>query len=235
MSDIYDLYGTKFGKELLRRYPSLPRGEEGRTLLMSVADALLELGGEKPGAYKNLSFLGSGAYAYVYWFKGNRSKVLKLTSDEDDAKACQILVKKPDKALLKVYAVRELVPHSLWAIITEKLTPLSSSEDRMWEEAHGAWETLGLSLRHIGLDKMFMGDLEEAMEDAERAGHGEWNRAIERVLPTLEVWMKKLTERGIIWRDLHRGNILMRGRVPIISDLGLSFVPRSGAIPILDV
>jgi len=196
-----------------------------------IIDKLLEWVGSEEEAYDNLVYFAKGAYAWVYWLKHNRKQILKITSDESDAKASMILKNKPDKNLLKVYDVIKIGNIDLWAILVEKLNPLSSSQTKMWEDAQGALDSMGVTFRYEGLTKDKLEEAQDAAEDASSGGYQDWSSAIHRVLPTLEKWEKALAARGILWKDFHPGNVLMRGRVPIIADLGKTDIHGSPNIP----
>ena len=219
---------------LLRQSPGLPKGLPGIEILGPVLNSLLDWLDLRHDQYDAFEVLGSGSYARVFWCKADRTKALKITTDQSDANACAILMRKPDPALLKVHNIIE-IPKSpffkaMYAILVEKLTPLSNAERRLWENAWEALPKLGVNLRHVGLQEDSLDDLKRYMVDAKPA----LVQIAQSVLPTLELWQEKLfQERQILWRDFHEGNILMRGRIPIISDYGLSLVKGVPSIPSL--
>jgi len=81
-----------------------------------------------------LKFIGKGAYAHVFWIKNDRKKVLKITKDYADAEALMPFFWKPDKNFVKVYRVAQLGSSGVYAILAEKLTPLSGREHNQWDE-----------------------------------------------------------------------------------------------------
>lgn len=237
MSDKYDVLTSHFGKFLLQKFSgALPKGPEGQQKLKGVFELLINRLGLQESNYSDFSFLGQGADATAYWCQKDRKKVLKVTISESDAAACMILKKKGNKELLKVYDVIKLpYHHSLYALLVEKLTPLSSAQEKMWDKARDAWESMSVVSRYTGLQEEFLEDLQNAREDAQQGGYPNWAQDIQRVYPILERWAELLTQRGIFWTDIHSGNIMNRGREQIICDFGRSYIKKSPFIPILQV
>ena len=54
--------------------------------------------------------------------------------------------------------------------------------------------------------------------------------ALQEHLPTLKQWAQLLTNRGIYWGDLSPSNIMMRGRTPLISDVGFGNISGAPSI-----
>jgi hypothetical protein len=173
----------------------------------------------------NLTYLGRGHFAEVYWLEDKR-KVLKLTKDKNDANACAILQRKPAKSLLKVYDVFKVTPDNktIYGIISEKLTPLSSSQSE-----HFSLFTGFLDYWFGGNIATFFPTLSQIRE-AENRDPEKWKRwctrykITEKYLDLLKEWAKALESRNIRWGDYKEENILNRGNTPVISDLGYSKV-----------
>jgi len=210
--------------------------EEEMNIVQAYCDAILKWAGEKPGKY-HLPFLGEGEDAEVYWLNSDKKKILKLTMDKSDAHACQILAKKPDKSLLKVYKVVDVCHGgSDWgyAILAEKLTPLSGSMRKYLEKALLGLKMMSSLPRH-GVTKPWIVEVKHALnvfKDDPRAQ--KYVDDVVNVFPILEAWANALTDRGIAWTDFHLGNIMMRRHDPVIVDFGRSRVYR-GSIPKLQV
>jgi len=185
-------------------------------------------GQRKPNA--QLPFLGHGGYASAFLVG---KKVLKVTRDIDDVWASAILQNNPDKDLLKVYKVANIVPRTLWVILSEKLTPLSAPQRKKWKAAIPYLRLF--SIFHAGLNYDAIMSAEDWIERQERAtGVTKETRFVQSLLPRLTIWSDKLSEeRGIACRDVSYTNIMMRGRTPIISDLGQSFLESYPSIPTL--
>ena len=91
---------------------------------------------EHIGAKKEsrLKKVGEGWNGYVYWV--SNKQVIKLTRDIKDAQASEKIRRKPDKNLIKVYDVFEFgQPYysTTYGIISEKLTPLSTTDFKSWD------------------------------------------------------------------------------------------------------
>ena len=176
--------------------------------------------------------LGSGHFADVYWLPDHK-KVLKLTKDVDDANACFILQHKPSPWLLKVYDVFKIMNQGRWTmycIVSEKLTPLSSSQEK------------DFSLFTAFLDYWFGNHFPtlKMIENAEEHKTDSWNRwrktytVSDYYVDLFKNWAKALDERNIRWGDYKVDNIMARRHLPVISDLGYSSVPFEN-IPQLQV
>jgi len=185
--------------------------------------------------------LGEGSNGVVFWMN-NHARVLKLTRDIQDAYASEIVKKKPDKNLIKVYDVFEMgLPYfgEKWCIVNEKLTPLSSSEEKEWQNiilvARGRYSKYGLPTMHE-LSLNWVLEVQEWL-DSERIWDAPYHilEAIRAHMPTLKTWAKLLEDRGIEWGDLSLGNIMKRGHLTVISDLGFGRTSSSPSIPQLEV
>lgn len=182
-------------------------------LVQKYTEAVLKWAGERPDNY-DLQHLGSGWDGSVFWLS-NKKKILKVTQDKPDAEASQILARKPNKELYKVYKVVQ-VGNDGYAIIAEKLSPLSGSEFQKWERVYH--ELHGMHKHPSGQKPMTMSWLAEVEEEVEEE---RWNYpALDEKLGQIAEWVDLLTQRNILIRDFHAGNIMARGRLPIISDLG---------------
>lgn len=210
-------------------------------LVQAYCDAILKWAGEKSGQY-HLPFIGEGADAEVYWLNSDKKKVLKLTMDKDDAHACQLLAKKPDRSLLKVYKVVDICHGgSDWgyAILAEKLTPLDQKTGYIFAQGLNSLKATriensvktGLDSFAIQLMKEYIAEYSSSEDSMERA----YAFHLSRILPAMTKWATALEKRGITWGDLHIGNIMMRKHDPVLVDLGRSRGARSTSIPKLQV
>jgi len=225
-----DLFDTKFGQFLAALVGAQVSSGKWLEPTITLADSLLKWAGEKPGNY-DLPLLGSGADAKVFWLRSDRKKALKITTDNEDARSCNILNKKPNKSLLTIHKVALLPGGFGYAILIEKLNPLSSSEEKKWENLIHGLRTLNLGFIHHGMSEDWLGDVKDEIALCEKDEIYTWEvDAIKEVLPTLETWVPLLTERGILWRDFHVGNIMMRRTTPIICDYGRSSVRGGSSI-----
>ena len=185
-----------------------------------------------PGA--PLPHIGEGTAAQVYWLS-DKSKVLKATRDQDDAKACILVSRHPKKSLVHVYDVFQI--KNYYFIIAEKLTPLNGSQDRIWSnfdeyttntyvrdqgEEHG----LDSLLSHYQLTNEWLKLLKTAFQESPPTDFKPQD-----VLPHLETWAHDLTSLGILWGDLYHENYMLRGHTLVLSDLGYGHVASAPQIP----
>lgn len=82
----------------------------------------------------NASYM-AGAYSYVWWLTSG--KVLKITTNPDEADAAAYFRKLPKAAhIISYYDVREILmngeDHELWAIITDGVKTLNDEEQYWW-------------------------------------------------------------------------------------------------------
>jgi len=159
-----------------------------------------------------LKFLGQGFFGDVFWL-GDKRKVLKLTNDYTDAYASEIVRRKPDKNLVKVYQVFALADSypAVIGIVNEKLSPLASHERAKLDYLRKLWnKAIGQRtfLTRQNLDKFVDSPQIEEVDDADYG-----------LLSTL---VRVFTDRHIKWRDLSGDNIMARGREKVVSDLGFS-------------
>lgn len=189
----------------------------------------------------HVTFLGSGAYGVVYWLSDHK-RVLKITNDEMDAYASAIVLKKPSKNLIKVYDVFQFggpLFNSTWAIVSEKLTPLSFRQEEIWlsvwhlknGDYHDAFMGSGPA-PWKGLTTAWVDEVDKWLQDVDprRPGVSSYKALVE-ALPDLKAWAKELSKRGILWTDLKRDNIMNRNKRSVIVDLGFGKVSRHPSIP----
>jgi len=218
----------KFGETIgfILRKNALPRA--GRERSEAIAEAIFERLGET----KAPSDLGRGSYANVYWLKGNRKRILKITSDSSDAFALKHLQESPKKSLVKVHDVFEIVPKHLWGAVTEKLSPLSSTEYDNWQqlremlEEDEAFYDVERTLGREGVTTRYFYLLEQAKEKAGTV------LPTDKMLESIFKWGKDLSSLGIKFTDLTEDNIMKKGANDILIDLGYSDV-RPTRIPAL--
>jgi len=205
---------------------------------------------ERLGEKKAPKFIGKGAYANVFWLQGNRKKVVKLTSDPMDAYASEIIRRKPDHdSFVIVHDVFEIIPHKLFGIVNEKLTPLTEYEAEEWMSwEHILWEYHDFfqELRFKeskGLTLDFLERLEAAHEK-EKEREEEERRKVEEegeewygseyplpewpsedVMNKLEEWAWELEKRNIGCGDIRADNMMWRRRELVLSDFGNGTVP----------
>jgi hypothetical protein len=206
--------------------------------ILEVASLIQQhVGSKKP--LTNMPLLGKGSYASVFWLP-DRKKVLKLTSDKDDANASAIVQKKPDSSLVKVYNVFQLPPGvfgetKAWGIVNEKLTPLPSSSNKIRAISNLFFDSNMVDDPTMKSVKEFYSALHNPQTKQQEYIPTYMQRfgVTEQDLQDIWVhWAKVLDKRHIIWQDFKESNVMMRGRTYVICDLGFSTVPQQN-IPVL--
>ena len=185
-------------------------------------------------------WLGYGSYAKVFWL-GDRTKVLKVTTDTDDAEASKIVQQKPASCLVHVYDVFKMAPakkKNLYFIVVEKLTPLSAKEENLLYRIQEVYFDTEIPIAPIqSVLEDFMrawkhpADHREEMIGPAMARH---KLTYDNSIKILWAWAETLNARHIVWKDFKSNNILMRGREMVIADLGYSDAPFT-KIPIIPV
>jgi len=222
---------------------------EGASLTHEQLDGILEVIGET--SYPK--YIDSGYHAAVFWLSDHK-KVLKITFDYSDANAMEIVRKKPDpNAFLKVYEVYEVQPKKLYAIVAEKLTPLTDAAwDRYFKDffsyTGGSMDALdynnllyskGLSLEYVNaIEKSIeehnkeMREIYQEMQEVDstnviKDSEDDWltTAPSEEAYKILRRMGKALEQRRIVFHDFNQSNFMMRGRTPVIVDLGFGDSP----------
>jgi len=236
---------TRFDKvfaQLLKR-EHLPE-EKTPAQIHEITTAILDRLGET----QEPAMLGHGQYAVVFWLKGNRKRVLKITTDYNDAWAAQILKDKPSPWLLQVHDVFRPLPEAkvLYCIVAEKLTDAAGMELSQYLHIFDTLRDRNLPFRKMlkkGLNRKLIYALEDYYREKDRKveeegmdleGWGEFGKNFKyeplmdrykNELHTLMEWAKALSHRRIVFYDLHAGNVRFRGRRAILVDLGYGSVP----------
>lgn len=205
-----------------------------KTIIKAILDRLKET---KPPKY-----IDRGSFAFVFWLQKNRKRILKITTDREDAYAMQRLLNSPQRHLIKVYDVFEIIPNKLWGIVSEKLMPLDESEFREWEDFWFALDSdlldgVFTELKMNGLSVSWVEDFIKEVKDppyTELTEEDEdWNLEYymdlpdDDILDALKNWGKELSKLSIRFFDLHPGNIMVRRGDYILVDLGYGEVPHT--------
>jgi hypothetical protein len=175
-----------------------------------------------------IQYLGEGSYAKAYWLKDDRKKVLKFTKDEADAQALFNMFWKPDRDIVRVFKVARIGSATAWAVLAEKLTPLSASEKKHWNNLfyymYNEWHIQPRG--YGGMNREWLSDVQFKLQET-----GKYDEFQEQ-LEMLYVWTLELLKRNIDFWDIHAGNIMKRGRQDILSELGLAESPKR-KIPVI--
>lgn len=168
--------------------------------------------------------LGCGSYACAYEIVGKKSLVAKLTGDPADAGAWMQVIKKSQrkawpKGLVRTHCV-EAMPtmggRQFFFMIQDKVsTPIRDytagaafiNDDEVREAfLEGDTKYLVATAKEFGADPKWVKPLADTIR-----------------------WLK---DNGIDWHDLHSGNVMLKGSVPVIIDLGHGTVPKA-KVPVM--
>lgn len=185
--------------------------------------------------------IGYGDWAEVYWLS-DRKKVLKLTTDDTDAKAMAYFKKHPSKGVVKVYDVFKIPHTKLYGILEEKLVAATGKEVQEWSlitrQLPFFVRGTGFSLTMKWFHK-FQGKLQESTAEDFARDNSEAQEQLSHlltsrpdVIATIKDWCETLDKAGMRWADLHPRNIMFRGRQAVLMDLGRN-VGASGPVPVL--
>lgn len=191
---------------------------------------------------KDWKRLGAGYNGFVYWLS-DRSKILKVSKDYRDLQASEKIRKKPDKNLIKVYDVFEMgLPYfqEKGFIVSEKLTPLSSSDKKKWQNVIDStrgkvpWVNIP-TLRTLTVN--WCVETQQWLESDEAYDAPDVViEDLQECLPILKKWAILLDdERGIEWGDLALDNLMKRGNTTLISDVGFGSVRGAPSIPNVEI
>lgn len=201
-----------------------------------ISDAILERIGETTVPK---TFLGDGNFAQVYWLNSQRKKALKITTDRLDAYALQRVYDNPQRHLVKVYDVFEIIPRKLWGIVVEKLTNLSNSDkqdwDQFWNDVNKYLDEAINNLNDHGLTPEFSSELVEIIELEQEISFIPLETPGDPILDALQYWGQELQTLNIKIFDLHSGNVMMKRNDYILVDLGFGEVSptRIDKLPII--
>jgi len=211
----------KFLKGLQRLLRESQASPQAIANYRQISDAILDRIGEKTTPK---TFLGEGNFAEVYWLNSQRKKALKITTDPLDAYALQRVHNKPQRHLVKVYDVFEIVPRKLWGSVVEKLTSLSQSDkqdwDQFWNDLNSYLDSAINELNSFGLSPEFASELVDLIESEQEEGIISVEVPGDPILEALQNWGKELQALNIKIFDLHSGNVMMRRDNYILVDLG---------------
>ena len=191
-----------------------------KLIAKGLVDFLQPLGRQWNFDPNSLQRIGKGDYADVYWLK-DRRKVLKVTHDASDAMALASFFKNPNKNFVKVYNVARLETMRAYALLEEKLTPLSGRAYNKWDELFDyIYEQWGIRPQNFnGIEQRWIAALRQQLQEHDLY------QEFEKEFIQCSIWSQILERRQIIYSDFHTGNIMQRGSQLVINDLGLSKSP----------
>jgi cytidyltransferase-like protein len=178
-----------------------------------------------------LKELGEGSKGIAYDIGDGR--VLKVTTDETEARASMHILNKNTEYVCRIFDVFRFKELDLFGIIQEKLEKLTGNEKKELEFAMEdqimlvgrAWKYEERAIRY---------KIEDYAYEAEEKGHEVSPKAAE--LDKALIIAKKynvpemvdeVRSNGIIFKDYHSGNIMKRGNRYVLIDLGYSVSPAT--------
>ena len=214
-------------KELLKRYP---KGMQRLGISLQKIDSL--------------PILGTGTRGTAFDLGDNR--VLKITNDSDEAEAAAILVGQNIPNVCIFYGVWKLGESHYYAILQEKLKPLSSSAAKEFDDAlvatglpvwakraDGSWDSVKqMSTEFVlkQIKKHFRDNYNSPKaQQYAKSINDKWNLLIKKY--GIRTLFQTLTNLGIDFHDYHAGNMMTRddGTLVLI-DLGMSNVRKKSNI-----
>lgn len=227
--------------------PNAARAEDMVAALADVPVFLRELGVGHPEELYERE-MGSGAFARAFELPDGR--VLKLTTDRDDAEAAELVRRGGDRAgLVRVFDVRRMPskvaervvrmgvtsdePTPLFAVLVEQVAPeeaLAESAPRVAAELGVARQAVLVAAREHRSGRTSRDDvLRIALERVDAMGGGA--PAMQFAHDLMQGWYW-LDNHGYTLRDLHHGNVGLteEGRA-VILDLGRGSSGRTASRP----
>lgn len=179
--------------------------------------------------FDDLDRVGSGGMGIVYRLPEKRG-VLKVTSDESEARAAVAIMKKPAEVLFKAVDVVGFKARTktLYAIEQEELTKLTDAGWIKFLKAWFAWA--GTGQQHFAVEQpdgsvkvMFRTVTQENIDEFRKSGEYDANK-----LAWLEDVAAALARAGITdFADLKASNVMTRGGRPVVIDVGVSKAPSA--------
>jgi len=186
--------------------------------------------------------IGCGTFACV-WQKDN-GQVVKLTKDREDVEG--LLSAKGSDRVVKVISIAELPASGLdvrskkvipvYAITAEKLTPLTSSQQKWLSKPLNSARTalLKSAEKYRGPAKQYQ--FPQPSELGRRACKGAvQTKKCETFISQFADAFGELFRKGVVFQDAHGGNfgIDSKGRWKIL-DLGYSGIKKRSIVPVLN-
>jgi len=197
-----------------------------------------------------LKKLGSGDMGVAYEIDGSR--VLKVTTDEGEARAAQRIKGKTDfRHVVRIYDVfqlRSVTNYAVFGIIEEKLQKISPEEEKqIWRIKNFLRDPELIKSAATLTWPAFASRLKEKLRrqvaaDMEGSNPAFISKRVDKIYSEIEAQLRKfnvdrmideLRSMGVQFADYHEGNIMKRGGHFVITDLGKA-VAFGGNPPVLE-
>lgn len=170
--------------------------------------------------------IASGARATAYVKADEPDKIVKFTSDEDDAKAARKLMGARHPNLVRIFDVAKIDALN-YAITAERLEPLTKAERADLKFSAGWLQNYAEQYGEDGAFEGYAGVADLALDQcdlAEREGdlpEGSL-KDCRRWLPKMQPALAQMDQAGFRTDDLHEGNWGWRGKELVFLDFGRS-------------
>lgn len=166
--------------------------------------------------------LGSGSRGIAYELPMTR-QALKITSDKSEANAANILVGKKLKNVCEFYRIFQFDSTGYYGIVQELLEPLSYGSNIQFLEKCLNHEVISHAITQSQMPNWEEEVLAELQSYSMRETVSDKQIDVaERGIKEIMNGIKEIHQNGINFIDLHSGNVMLRGDVCVIIDLGYS-------------
>lgn len=164
--------------------------------------------------WNELTHIGYGVYGVV--FKINNNMVMKFTTDKSELHTMTVVMNNPSEFIVKVHDVFKVKvgTHVRYIIVEELLEKASVS----WRDFTNN-VTYGMFLTSKGLTKSEKWNKKYRSRKPDPKPHHDKMLWIQNVCSFLE-------QHNIKYGDLHGKNIMKRGKLHVVIDLGMSRCPK---------
>ena len=175
-------------------------------------------------------YLGGGTMGDAFLLSSG--KVLKVTEDSSEAKSSAIIAGKETTYLARIEKVFKFGTTGQFGIVMENLNNISKEEMAFWDE---------LSDTHFLKDILTSPKPWKKVEpELKRRWIEEWDKkTVNQFLNNCKKYgfpqmLDELYKYGITFDDFHGENIMKRGKLSVVIDLGYSKQTKEPKIPVLE-
>ena len=172
----------------------------------------------KKDGYNVQKRLGEGGYGYAYLLDNGR--VLKVTTDEREAKASNLIIGRNFQNVAKIFRVWRYTKYYNWFFIEqEKLEKINKKEVSKWLQSDfNEFLNLESFLLQIFKNEINVSEAKSILNNYE-------DKEFYDFASDMINAAKDLLSLNIIWKDLHEDNIMKNGNIFKVIDLGFSKSP----------
>ena len=195
----------------------------------------------KKGYVLTNKILGAGSKGTAIGLEGD--KVLKVTSDSDEATAALKVKGTNSKHIYKVFDVFKFGESNFFGIVQEKLEKIPGTAHSVETNTGAAALDKALTSSNLDYAIRFVGVpsgwniLYEVMQDEDKKyPRNNWEMSVKTLKSyNIPEMLNELAKLGIRFKDFHAGNIMKRSDGSyVLIDLGYSLVKNPGKIEVLE-